>query len=249
MGKKIRIIIIGLIIIIAAILGFFVITEGSSEIVGENDLGTVTKVTYPHSDNTTLKIAVVSGMHSREKLHKFILPLVCRAFAFSHGDVEIVNYQVKVTASPEKFEQGRNNGESLVHDYVVSDVAKSDPDLVIIGHDHEPGYGEGYYIATPTMDNASVDLAEEVTGDIGFNYYKRNKTRPSKSTSIKRVDTPIVNTGALVFVYEIPETDSKTFAFIQSYRLLEASYNHLVNQWVKIDFYDFSKRLPISLYT
>ena len=39
MGKKIRIIIIGLIIIIAAILGFFVITEGSSEIVGENDLG------------------------------------------------------------------------------------------------------------------------------------------------------------------------------------------------------------------
>ena len=66
MGKKIRIIIIGLIIIIAAILGFFVLTEGSSEIVGENDLGTVTKVTYPHSDNTTLKIAVVSGMHSRE---------------------------------------------------------------------------------------------------------------------------------------------------------------------------------------
>jgi hypothetical protein len=31
--------------------------------------------------------------------------------------------------------------------------------------------------------------------------------------------------------------------------LLEASYNHLVNQWVKIDFYDSSKRLPISLYT
>ena len=51
MGKKIRIIIICLIIVIAAILGFFVITEGSSEIVGENDLGTVTKVTYPHSDN------------------------------------------------------------------------------------------------------------------------------------------------------------------------------------------------------
>ena len=230
MGKKAKIILVSLIIILAAIFGFFIFTEGSSELVGENDLGSVTRVDHSYSDNASIKIAVVSGMHSREKLHKFILPIVCRAFAFSHGDVEIVNYQVKVTASPEKFEQGRNNGESLVHDYVVSDVAKSDPDLVIIGHDHEPGYGEGYYIATPTMDNASVDLAEEVTGDIGFNYYKRNKTRPSKSTSIKRVDTPIVNTGALVFVYEIPETDSKTFAFIQSYRLLEASYNHLVNQ-------------------
>lgn len=230
MGKKAKIVIISLIIIIAAILGFFILTEGISELIGENSLGTVTKVTYPHSDDTTVKIAVVSGMHSREKLHKFILPLVCRAFAFSHGDVEVINYQVQVTDSPDDFDRGRANGESLVHDYVVSDVANANPDLVIIGHDHEPGYGEGYYIATPTMDNASVDLAEEVTGDIGFNYYKRNKTRPSKSTSIKKVDTPLVETGTLVFVYEIPETDSKTLAFIGSYRLLEASYNHLINQ-------------------
>ena len=199
MGKKIKIIIISLIIIIAAILGFFILTEGSGEIIGEDNLGSVTKVNYTHSDDTTVKIAVVSGMHSREKLHKLILPLVCRAFAFSHGDVEVINYQVQVTDSPEDFNKGRANGETLVHDYVV-------------------------------MDNASVDLAEEVTGDIGFNYYKRNKTRPSKSTSIKRVDTPLVNTGTLVFVYEIPETDSKTIAFIESYRLLDASYNHLINQ-------------------
>ena len=230
MGKKAKIVIISLIIIIAAILGFFILTEGSSEIIGENSLGTVTKVTYPHSNDTTVKIAVVSGMHSREKLHRFILPLVCRAFAFSHGDVEVINYQVQVTDSPDDFDRGRANGESLVHDYVVSDVANANPDLVIIGHDHEPGYGEGYYIATPTMDNASVDLADVVADDIGFNYYTRNKTRPSKSTSIKKVDTPLVETGALVFVYEIPETDSKTLAFIESYSLLEASYNHLINQ-------------------
>ena len=230
MGKKAKIIIISFIILFAAVLAVFAFSEGNSELVGENSLGTVTKVNYSHTDNPSVKISVVSGMHSIEKLHKFILPLVCRAFAFTHGDVEIVNYCVKVTDSPEKFDKGRANGESLVHDYVVGDVAKSDPDLVIIGHDHEPGYGEGYYIATPTMDNASVELAEEVTGDIGFNYYKRNKTRPSKSTSIKRVDTPLVNTGTLVFVYEIPETDSKTIALIESYRLLEASYNHLTNQ-------------------
>ena len=230
MGKKTKIIILSLIIIVAAILGFFILTEGSSEIVGENSLGTVTKVNYTHTDNATVKIAVVSGMHSRETLHKFILPLVCRIFALTHNDAEIVNYCVHVTDSPKDFNKGRANGESLVHDYVVGEVAKFDPDLVIIGHDHEPGYGVGYYIATPTMDNASVDLAEEVTGDIGFNYYKRNKTRPSKSTSIKRVDTPLVNTGTLVFVYEIPETDSKIIAFIESYRLLDASYNHLINQ-------------------
>lgn len=230
MGKKIKVIIISLIIIISAILGFFVLTEGNSELVGENALGTVTKVNYTHTDNPSVKIAVVSGMHSREKLHKLVLPLVCRFFAFNHKDVEIVNYCVKVTDSPEDFNRGRANGESLVHDYVVGEVARSNPDLVIIGHDHEPDYGQGYYIATPTMDNESVELAEGVAGDVGFNYYKRNKTLPTKSTSILTVDNPIVETGTMLFVYEIPETDSKTVAFIESYRLLEESYLELLNR-------------------
>ena len=113
---------------------------------------------------------------------------------------------------------------------MVDEVAKSDPDLVIIGHDHEPTYGEGYYIATPTMDNESVDLAGNVTNDIGFKHYKRNKTLPTQSTSILNVDNPIVDTGTMVFVYEIPETDTKIVSFWQSYRLLEASYNRLINQ-------------------
>ena len=230
MGKKAKIILISLIVILIAILGVFTFSEGHSEIVGENNLGSVTKINYTHSDNPTVKIAVVSGMHSREKIHKFVLPLACRFFALTHNDAEIVNYYVQVTDSPEDFNTGRANGESLVHDYVVSDVAKSDPDLVIIGHDHEPDYGAGYYIATPTMDNESVDLAEEVTDDIGFNYYKRNKTIPAQSSSILEVDNPIVETGTMVFVYEIPEVDTRTVAFWQSYRLLESSYNHLLNQ-------------------
>lgn len=229
MGKKAKIILVSLIIILAAVFGFFIFTEGSMELVGENDLGSVTRVDYSYSDNASLKIAVVSGMHSREKLHLFVLPLACRYFALTHRDVDVINYRVQVTDSPEDFNKGRANGESLVHDYVVSDVAKQNPDLVIIGHDHEPNYGAGYYIATPTMDNASVDLAEEVTGDIGFNYYKRNKTRPTKSTSINVVDAPIVKTGTRVFVYEIPETDMRSVAFWQSYDLLEVSYNHLKN--------------------
>ena len=230
MGKKAKIIIISFIILFAAVLAVFAFSEGSSELVGENSLGTVTKVNYSHTDNPSVKISVVSGMHSREKLHKFILPLVCRYFAFTHQDAEIVNYFVVVTDSPEDFNRGRANGESLVHDYVVGEVAKDNPDLVIIGHDHEPNYGEGYYIATPTMDNESVKLAEDVTSDIGFNHYKRNKTLPTRSTSIRNVDNPIVDTGTMVFVYEIPETDTRIASFWQSYRLLEASYNHLINQ-------------------
>ncbi len=199
-----------------------------TELVGSNDLGQVIKHTYSHYGNSDIKIAVVSGMHSRENLHKTILPEVCKLFAV-FNNVEVVNYQVIVTNNPEDFEVSRSNGESLVHDYVVNDIDNMDFDLVIIGHDHEEGYGEGYYIATPSMDSSSVELAEDVSGDLGFNYYKRDTSRASKSTSISSVDNPIVNTGTNLFVYEIPENDFFIFAFINSYRLLHSSLSNINN--------------------
>ena len=227
MGKILKISLIIIIVILIAVLGLFMYSEGSSELIGENDLGSVYKITYGHSQDPSVEIGIVSGMHSRELNHKYVLPLVSKLFAFLNPDVKIVNYVVNVTDHPEDFNIGRANGESLVHDYVVKDVAKEDLDLVIIGHDHEPTYGDGYYIATPTMDNASVKLARKVTKDVGFNYYKRNASQPSKSTSIVNVDNPIVETGTRVFVYEIPEVDDKVTAFKQSYKLVNASYNRL----------------------
>ena len=81
-------------------------------------------------------------------------------------------------------------------------MAKSDPDLVIIGHDHEPGYGEGYYIATPTMDNASVDLAEEVTGDIGFNLFMKFQKQIQKPLHLLN---PIGCWRHLIIIWSINE--------------------------------------------
>ncbi|MDO5821236.1 MAG: hypothetical protein Q4Q32_05395 [Methanobrevibacter sp.] len=225
--KKRHIFVLFLILIIAAGGAFIIFAHGDGELIGQNELGSVERVDFTHSSNPQVKIGLVSGMHSREKLHQFAIPIVCWAFALNH-DAEIINYQVNVTKDPEDFYSGRANGESLVHDYVVSDVEKSDLDLVIIGHDHEDGYGEGYYIATPTMDDPSVELARVVTTEIGFSHYTRNKSAPTQSSSILKVDNPIVDTGSRVFVYEIPENDRRLSSLSHTYQLLESSYNHLI---------------------
>lgn len=227
--KKRHILVLVLILIIVACGAFIVFASGDGEIIGENELGSVDRVNLTHSSDPQVKIGIVSGMHSREKLHQFAIPMACWLFTLNH-DADVINYRVNVTKDPEDFNQGRANGESLVHDYVVSDVNKSDLDLVIIGHDHEDGYGEGYYIATPTMDDSSVELAEIVTSEIGFNHYTRNKSAPTQSTSILEVDTPIVDTGSRVFVYEIPENDGRESALRHTYQLLESSYNHLIEE-------------------
>ena len=222
--SKIRLILVILVIF----LGIYLFIDSHETVeIGSESIGYVVKDTYSHYPNPSNKIAIVSGMHPRETLSSDVLPLVIKIYAFLNN-VKIVNYQVTVLDNPKDFAIGRANGEKLVHDYVVKDIAKSNFDLIIIGHDHEKGYGEGFYIATPSMDSKSVTFANKVMEDIpNFNYYKRNLSIPPKSSSIRMVDNPIVATGTPLFVYEIPEWSWFFEAIIESYRLIDASFKNI----------------------
>ena len=78
-------------------------------------------------------------------------------------------------------------------------------DAVIISHSHNPYYGEGFYIATPEMDDASVTIAEKINQTSDFNYYPVTGNETYKSTSAVLVSKPIAQAGYPTFVYEIPE--------------------------------------------
>ncbi|MGZ7047047.1 MAG: hypothetical protein ACXVHP_02040 [Methanobacterium sp.] len=216
--------------LIIVVLGlFFLYNSGEHSTIGSDSTGYVTKNVYSHYGSGTTKIAVVTGMHPREDLSKTIIPSMIKFYALTHN-VEIVNYQVTVTKNPDDFTEGRNNGESLVSQYINPDIKQSNYGLVIICHDHEKGYGEGYYIATPTMDTKSVALAENVHVLIPyFNYYKRNTESKAQSSSIVKVDTPITKSGIPVFVYEIPEWDSTFTAFLNTYNLIDSSFRSFLN--------------------
>lgn len=214
-----------LILLIIVVLGlFFLYNSGEQTTIGSDDNGKVTKKVYSHYGSNGTKIAVVTGMHPREDLSKNIIPSVIKFYALTHN-VELVNYEVTVSKNPDDFTLGRNNGESLVAQYIIPDIKKSDYGLVIISHDHEQGYGEGYYIATPSMDSKSVTLAEKILKFIPyFNYYKRNTEKKAQSSSITKVDNPITQSGTPVFVYEIPEWDNWFTAFINTYNLIDSSF-------------------------
>lgn len=226
MVKKMFIILILLVGIIAAGL-FMVYNSSDHSTLGSNSIGYVTKDVYNHYGASESKIAVVTGMHPRETSAKTVVPEVIKLYALTHN-VEIVNYKVTVTDSPQDFTTGRHNGESLVAKYVVPDIAKSNYSLVIIVHDHEKGYGSGYYIATPTMDSKSVNLAEAVHNLLpDFSYYQRNTDSKAQSSSITKVDYPIVATGTPVFVYEIPEWLGNSNVFSNSNRLIDACFKSI----------------------
>ena len=213
--------------ILSNLLGLHNSITTDHSFLGSNSKGYVTKDVYSHYGLVNPKIAIITGMHPREISAKTVVPDVIKSYVLTHN-VEIVNYRINVTSNPNDFTIGRHNGEGLVAQYVVPDIEKSNYDLVIICHDHKKGYGNGYYIATPTMDSKSVNLAEAIHDILpDFNYYQRNTDERAESTSINKVDSPITATGTPVLVYEIPEWALNSDVYSNTNRLINGCFNFL----------------------
>ena len=201
-----------IIIILAIILigGFLLTNTHYNEItyttLANTSIGTV-EVGISGNESAPTAIALITGIHPRETLS--IEPEIQSAREFGSDDVKIIHYKVTVTQDPEDYEQGRANGESLVHDYVNPHVTQSDADAVIISHSHNPNYGQGFYLATPEMDSASVSIAKKISQTSDFNYYPVTGNETYKSTSAVLVSKPIAQAGYPTFVYEIPENITK----------------------------------------
>lgn len=203
-----------LIVVLLLVIGVLVFNEEYQKdhtpykLLGNNSLGTVEKIIYGN-ESANNSIALITGIHPREKLA--INPEIKAAKEYVDGrdDVKIIHYQVNVTKDPKNYKKGRANGESLVHDFVNPDVTQSDADCVIISHSHVAWYGEGFYLATPKMDNASVKIAKKINKTSDFGYYPRNTSHEYQATSAKLVSAPIAEAGYPTFVYEIPEDITK----------------------------------------
>ena len=211
MNRKTKIIII-LIILLGLILIFGNSKDISYETLADTDIGSV-EVGICGNENATKCIALITGMHPREPLS--IGPEIEAAKQFGGDDVKIIHYKVTVTRDAQDYNLGRANGESLVHDYVNPHVTSSDADAVVISHSHIPEYGEGFYVATPQMDDASVRIAKNINQSGDFNYYPVTGNETYKSTSAVLVSKPIAQAGYPTLVYEVPEN---VFEFIITFK-------------------------------
>ena len=197
-----------LIVAIVLVIGGIIYLQNSNyndieyTALANTSIGTV-EVGISGNESAPIAIALITGIHPRETLS--IEPEIEAAKQYGNDDVKIIHYKVTVTDNPEDYDIGRENGESLVHDYVNPHVTSSDADAVIISHSHIPTYGKGFYLATPEMDDASVSIAESISQSSNFNYYPVTGNETYKSTSAVLVSKPIAQAGYPTFVYEIPE--------------------------------------------
>ena len=128
MKRKTKII---LIVILLLILGALIYYENEQiekspyRVLGNTSLGTVEKILYGN-ESANHTIALITGIHPREKLAINPEIKAAKEFANETEDVKIIHYQVNVTKDPKNYKKGRANGESLVHDFVNPDVIRTD---------------------------------------------------------------------------------------------------------------------------
>jgi hypothetical protein len=188
--------------------------------IGSDSRGYVTRDVYAHYGEQNIKVAVVTGIHPREGVS--VAPVQWASRAFALLPVEVALYSINVEDSPMDYSRGRTNGEGLATTYILPDVTKSDYDLVIIAHAHAPGYGEGFYVATPQMDEPSVRIAESLRKE-GFNYYPVSGKTRYRSSSARLFSRPLAAAGYPTLVYEVPEWSSPYEVFFMTLKLLSAS--------------------------
>ena len=204
------------------------ISASTPSVLASDYRGTVSKeiITASNDSNDTSNkktIAVITGMHPREKLSIRTVSDVVNQYSLSSNQA-IVHYMVNVTDNPENYVNGRANGEELVSKYVIPDIKKSDIDLVIICHDHAPGYGKGYYVATPKMDSPSVAVGEFIEKTLSEFTYYRSSSNAEHGSSTLTVSNPLATAGFPTLVYEMPEWASYSQAYQESKKLISTGF-------------------------
>lgn len=205
------------------------ISASTPSVIASDYRGTVSKeiitASNSSSNDTSNKktIAVITGMHPREKLSIRTVSDVVNQYSLSSNQA-IVHYLVNVTDNPENYVNGRSNGEGMVSQYIIPDIKKSDIDVVIICHDHAPGYGKGYYVATPKMDSPSVSMGELIEKNLAEFTYYRSSSNAEHGSSTLTVSNPLASAGFRTLVYEIPEWASYSQAYQENKKLIATCF-------------------------
>ncbi len=175
--------------------------------VGENANGTVYKIVAgnPSSKDT---VGIILGVHPREhEIHEAVNNTL-NNITDENGDKNLtkkyVVYYVKVKDNLTSREDTRAAGEELSHKYIVPNIAKDKPFIVIDVHEIDPVYEYSNFLfslsnRTPKINNY-IDNISSSMGIVNFNF--------TEGTSPEKVTMPIANKGIPTILIETSITDS-----------------------------------------
>ncbi|MGZ7044625.1 MAG: hypothetical protein ACXVHM_08520 [Methanobacterium sp.] len=192
-------------------------SKGSGWTLGSKSYGWVEKETYGNqsSDKT---IVIITGVHPREgEFHKVIAAaLKDKSPGLSR---KYIIYKIHVTQSPMDFTLGRVYGQLVANDFVVPDILKINPKLVVDIHEDSGEYvGYKYirFIYPISSGNKTSAYIKNFLENIPYlSLYSPGGTSPSYVTK------PIANEGIPSFVYETYAYDAYDKKYSDASQLID----------------------------
>lgn len=192
-------------IILFLLVAFSIINANYAAQIGSTSYGYVDKVVYGnHSSNET--VVLIVGVHPQENgIHKAVANAVNSKSASLNK--RYVLYYVHVTKNANDYSKGRMNGQLLAQKFIVPDVSKEHPMLVIDNHENHyknSGYAYCRFLYPISGTKITKTYANQIISTMTFLrvYYPPNPTSP------KYVTIPIANKGIPTLIYETYAYDS-----------------------------------------
>ena len=213
--------IIILIILILIIIGVgitLILNESQQEtetldeyttIIGKNSNGTVYKVTYGNlsSNNTAIMIL---GVHSLENgTHIATNESIMNFTKENTLKNRFVAYYIKLNfndsgMNTSDYDTNRHMGELLANEFVVPDIEKYDPYVVVDVHEMENYWEYQKYVGVINNEsNVSMQYANEIASNLSFPVFPI-----TGGTSPEWVTIPISNNRHEVILFETAQDDS-----------------------------------------
>ncbi|MCZ3366033.1 MULTISPECIES: hypothetical protein [Methanobacterium] len=99
------------------------ISNSNSTVIGSDNRGYVTKEVYASNNPNQPKIAVITGIHPREKIAISPIESLIKNYASKH-DIEITDYIIHVLDNPDKFTAEKITVNGLQHS-ISSQILKN----------------------------------------------------------------------------------------------------------------------------
>jgi hypothetical protein len=198
----------------------------NSNIIGSTSYGYVEKKIYGNK-NSNQTIVIIIGMHPQENgIHTAIANTL--ASKSSKLTKRYVLYYIHVTKDAGDYSKGRMNGQLLGQKFIVPDVSKEHPMLVMDNHENhykDSGYAYPrflYPVSNTALTKTYANKIISTMKTIDSHSSSLLIYTPPNPTSPQYVTIPIANKGITTIIYETYLSDSAAQKAIDANALIGA---------------------------
>ena len=169
--------------------------------IGKNSNGTVYKVVAGNlSSNET--VGIILGVHPREhEIHEAINRTICNITGENGTNnltKKFVIYYIKTNDDLTSRADTREAGEELANKFVVPNIKKDNPFIVVDVHEIDPNYEYSNFIFSVSNNTTKGDsYLDKISGDVNLVNFKFDE-----GTSPEKVTEPIAKQGIITLLME-----------------------------------------------